>query len=751
MIQDQIASTLVRYRKHFFIGLLLVCAAMAPFIGNIKVDNSLEVWFLEDDPALVRYQDFKKLYGNDEVIVAYLPSQSGSVYDRAYLETVRKVSGLIQNSEYVRRIMSLTDAEYIFSRGDELVVEDLVNQRITEGSVSQLPERLHYDPKLAELLLDKDASGSVILIEPHQMKEMDLKRPDLIEDVENALVGVEHSLAGMGVMYQELNEISQADAALFTSLAYLLLITLLFFIFRSLKLLMVSSVAVICSVVLMFGVYGFFNQSFNMVSAILPTLLVVTCLADVVHYFTHWRKRQNLEQSLRSALLPCFLTSLTTAIGLLALVLSPMAVLKSFGLFAAIAVMIEFFVAAIVCVFVFGFASDKVSSLSDLRSTNGLQRLLDYTYAFVENNWKEICYLTPALIIIAVFGVSRLEVDTYSMGFLFKSNEVRKDSDKIESAYGNYLPLELRLISEAEGGVKEPAFQRQLTQLQKSLSQIPEITQTYSIADLQLHLHNTITEAGRSIPDSREAIAQELFLYELDEDNRLDYFTPSTFSEARMTLNIPMVSAQGMKDIIGKVKAKIPEGLKYEFGGYVPLYVKMMEYITETQIKSFIFAAIFVFLILGLIFKSILGLCLGVLANLLPISLVLAVMGFVGIRLDIATVTIAAVALGIVVDDTTHFIYRYLSSRKQMTVTDAIQDTLNYSGFAMLTTSILTVLAFSIMLLASIKSVLYFGVLLSLCVLFALIFDLVVLPSLFKFFDRSRPTEKIRKVEEHVR
>jgi predicted RND superfamily exporter protein len=208
-----------------------------------------------------------------------------------------------------------------------------------------------------------------------------------------------------------------------------------------------------------------------------------------------------------------------------------------------------------------------------------------------------------------------------------------------------------------------------------------------------------------------------------------------------------MASSQTLASILGRLRGEIEvvfgDTTRAVPGGYVPLYVKMMDYIVESQVLSFLLAFVVIFLVMALLFRSLSVIVVGIVPNLLPIFLTLGLMGWLSIPLDIATVTVAAIAMGISVDDSIHFIFMFRRRRQEgRSVDEAIEQTLLTSGRAIIITSLLLILGYLVFALANVKSIIFMGVLIAATMLSALLCDLLLLPALLLLFadDRKRET-----------
>jgi len=744
---------LTEKRVYLLLGLTVITVCLSVFLGKIKIDNSLEVWFLKDDPALVNYNEFKAIYGSDEVIIAWIKPE-GSVYDKGFVEKIYQVSQKMEDYQLINRVVSMTKAPYIDSKGMDLIVEDMVNKKPDETfSSDTLKSKIKSNPLWEKIIFNTNQSAIIVLIEPVAGQNTDAERPQIISFVKSTLHGMNYKLAGMGVVYEELNRISLKDTSLFSSLAYIILITSLYIFFKRLAILLVATLTIIYSSLIFLGIFGLCGQSFNMFSAILPTLIIILCLADIIHVFSHYDKSEpgpnRLYGTLSYVLIPCLFTTVTTGIGFSALISSPMAVLKNFGIFACLGVFLAYFVSMIVSAAVLTTQDRRIQTKTSInKKSDFIDKIIKKINFLDQSYYKFIVIFGFLLIIISVFGMVKLDIDTFSMNFLLDSNSVKKDSYFFEKDYGYYVPLEIRLTPKNPDGVKDPEFLKKLSQLQTQLDQEKELTKSTSLADIIKQLNKVLidnTDQSYRIPDTKEAVAQELLLYEMDPDNDMSYLVDSMHKETRLTIRIPMESSKEMEKNIKLVKSKIndiyQDQVSITFGGYIPLYVKMMDYIMQSQIRSFLIAFIIIFTIIGLLFRSFSVVLMGILPNILPILLTLGFMGLAGINLDIATVTIAAIAIGISVDDSIHFIFMYKMQRnKGKTIQEAIDITLRTSGKAIITTSMLLIAGYFVMVFASVKSVIFFGLLIGIAMLSALICDLILLPSILLFFG-----EKIQK------
>jgi uncharacterized protein len=313
--------------------------------------------------------------------------------------------------------------------------------------------------------------------------------------------------------------------------------------------------------------------------------------------------------------------------------------------------------------------------------------------------------------IIMGLGMLRLEADTHTIGLLPARHHVRRDSEWMERRLGAYTPLEMRVTSPA--GLSDSTFLRQLRDWRARAEALPEVERTFSDVDVF-----GLPVAGAV--DTRPTGSR--------------YVSPDGRT-LRVSAYVPMTTANGFARTAAKLEregeAAFGRADAVEASGYLPLYVRITEYIVRSTISGFASSIVIVFLCMAPLVRSVRGMAAAIPVNVLPVLLVFGLMGWMGIPLDIATATVGAIVLGIVVDDTIHNLHHYQTERSAgMSSAAAAADTVRSAGRGMVLTSAVFASGFAVMIAAGTKSISYFGLLATLAVVSALAADLVLLPAL---------------------
>ena len=700
---SKLIDTIINFRIVVICILLLGFIFAAFQIPKIKIDNSLDVWFVENDPVLLDYKYFQKQFGNDE-IVAVVFSDPESILTP---ENDKLIQSLTSEIEQLPRIKGVY-------------------------SIANTLDQKHF--------LSKDQKTTILQIELQSIENIDEERNEILKDVKDVLdkhfqpLNKKYHLAGIGVVYNTLNQISLKDSNLFISLSYLLIFLILSLFIRRIKYILLAFFIILYSVIFTMGLFSFAGKSINMVTLVLPTLIMMFGVADVIHIVNHYfrdagkfsnlPKKELIIKSISSITLPCFLTSLTTGVGFASLIITKMQVIRDLGIFASIGIMLAFFLSIIISSIAFSFFAVPSSQKIGKRDSKFLYSITEFIFS------KKKIILVSSLFVFVVFllGVFKVRVDTYSIQFLKPNHPVRQDSDFIETNFGFYTPIEFTL--KAEDDLLSPQNLGKVAKFQKIIEEDSLVEGACSVIDFLPNL---------AVLESKEQVL-EIFQHIPEEDLRR--FVNSDYSVLRITGRVKMLSARGFKEIIDRVMKKkddlFDKEIHVQANGYLPLYVKMMEYIMKTQVGSFSLAFLIVFIIIAFYAGSVrLGL-FAVLPNLFPLAVTLGIMGWLGIRLDIATVTITAIAIGVVVDDTMHFLYKFKRESSESNIENALRTTIQEVGWPIISTSVILILGFAVLALAQVNSIRYFGILSVIVIVSALFGDLFILPSLIFTLRKKR-------------
>ncbi|MDR4499266.1 MAG: efflux RND transporter permease subunit [Candidatus Scalindua sp.] len=562
-------------------------------------------------------------------------------------------------------------------------------------------------------------------------------------------------LAGPTIVNAELDRMSQRDIKIFMPVMFAIAVIVLILLFRNFSGVLIPIVTISINSVCVVGLFTLFHNKMNMISGMLTPLIFIISLATTIHILNRFYlesehstdRQKNIIHSIKEISVPCFLTSATTSIGFLSFVVSDVKPVKTMGIFTAAGVMISFFVCILLLPILFSFIPGKRKDISQHRLKNAntkdatFRGLFGHMGAFVHKHTIPIIIVSLISVCLAVYGGTRIKVESNIFESFPEDSEISRSSSFIERNLMGLLPVEFVIESPGTAGIFKPEVLREMGAMQNYLHTIPEVTSCISVADYVNRLH-TVTlnnDTSKDVEVSEEKARNYAKFASLRGDAIVKTLYSKDYEQGRISVRMRNVSSSRYQEIIKNIKKHINTNFPVTIGctitGIVPLLMDMQGYLAMSQIKTFLLAFIFIFISITLLLKSVRFGLISMIPNLVPIVITLGVMGFLNISLDVATIMIASVAIGISVDDTIHFLYRFRREfQKDKNYYEAIQRTLTGVGKAILFTTIIATSGFLIFCLSSFKPIQHFGLLTGITMVSALISDLFILPSCILLF-----------------
>ena len=732
-------------RYYLLVGVVVVAGLLWPGVqAALRVDNSLTVWFLDNDPALVAYHRFQQRFGNDEVVVVV-------VHDPKTLLTPSYFNRFVRLSDALE---ALPDVQRVIGPGNtSLPSRDLpgitVDPLLTDTSrASDVRATLANLPTLRQQLFSPDYTTARLLVVLKTAPDFDERRGDILDQIRTTVgrqwPGNGVYLGGVGIIYAALNALSQQDFGFFLGIGYLLMFAFFWFIYRRVLLLVYAVGVVALSTYLTLGLYGALGYRLNLMTVLLPIIMVLLGVMDAIHVInernqlseTGLTARDSALEALRRVARPCLFTAFTTAAGFLALLTSPMAILKNFGLFAAIGILLCLF-------FTFLLGAILLPLTQPSRTVTLLtgQRLA-HLLAFVLAKRGLFTALSGALMLLFTVGLLFLKTDTYTLGYLPNHHRVVQDHLAMERRWGPYMPLEL-LVEPKNGqplyAVEVVRAARAFADSAKTLTGVGRVFgfQSLYVGDLEAQYK---TKATRLL-GSRAALAganrqlatyyPELAHNYIHEPTRTGRITVSGTMLTARALQAKMDSLMHLANVtLGQVATVTP-------AGYQPMYAGIVTYVTQSQVNSLLLSFGLIFGLVWLFIRDARLAALTVIPNLFPVLVMLGMMGWLQIGLDTATASIGAIVLSFCVDDSVHFIYTYQQNRRLgQSPAQARLATITHVGPAIVLTAIVLFSGYILMVAGSLKTVQLWGLLTAIAIVGALYGELILFPLVLERFDR---------------
>lgn len=739
---DYLLNRLIQFKYVIVAFLLLSCVFLWPGVQKaIQLDNSLGVWFLEDDPAIVTYQEYKKRFGNDESVILLVKDSKGILtqdYFKSFIDLTERLKAIPE----VEGVLGPGNIQVPSKSLMGLTTKNLIN---TNSNPQQIERELQQYPEINSQFFTQDYKAARFVIVFKPLVDFDVHRDRVIKDVrtivdeqfpqKNAYMG------GVGIIFSGLNGLSQQDFGFFLGVGYLLMFGLLLFFYRSWSILLYALTTISFAIYICLGIYGMMGLQLNLMTVLIPSILVLLGILDVVHIINQYKRSDPANDSLRiintlrAVFKPCLYTTLTTMVGFLSLLSSPMAILQNFGLFTALGIFL-----CLSLSFLFG-----VLFLPFIKSSTSVyfpKQVLNRFHKHVLFHKKVYGSFIVVTIVVAIMGSTFIKNDTYTLGYFPENHRVVTDHNMIENTWGFYMPFELMIEPEKNFLIKSPQVVRAARRFSQEVESINGIGSSFGFHDLYyISLKNKYGHRADTLLMRNFGLSQIDRNLKLSYPQLRDYYVNDATGAGRVTVYGSMSSAVTLKAkeyaVIQTSEEIFDDTATITPAGYLPMYAEIVRYAAQSQVYSLVLSFLFVFSLVWFFIKSFKLALLAIIPNLFPVLFLFGFMGWFHIDLDIATASIAAIVLSFCIDDTIHYMYRYRKLRLNGNTTqEAISRTLDHVGVVIVLTSVILLIGYSIMLFASLKTVYLFGLLTSVAILCAVFSHLVLLPLLLAKFDK---------------
>jgi len=741
MIFQKIIQLVLDYKKSIIV-LLAIAVAIggAQTLRLLTVDNSLGIWFLESNKDYQEYLQFQDEQGSDELVIAMIPTEDALA--ESHVAKLRELHQKIDSLPYVDTSFSLANAKYPIYSNRKIFYRNIYQTDRKRENIEKILDDL---PALSRQLIAENQQFSFFylrLIPANQIEE----RSQIIGHIKGVIrstVGESH-ISGAPVLGEAFNETIYGESIFFAVLSVAVIMILLLFLLPHWSYLPIALLSIILPVSITFGLMTSMGYSLNLISMLIPTILMIYSVSDFIHIVNiyHLHRKENPQQTkveqikiaLQKSLKPCFYTTLTTIIGYLALVLSPLPAFKIMGVFTFVGLMLAFCLVYVIAAIGFSFLSEK-SIHANVRKINISAFTQKINYWTTHYN-KTVLGIGILVFILGIISVFSIEVSTNSLDLLGKG-KVKDDLEMIEETLAGSIRLQLNISTDETASLLSREVLLKLKNFQEKLDDNPLIAHPVSIVDFQTFLEDRIPTFSKLNAGNFERI----FKKSKDKSNAFFSLTDDDFSYLAININIKELPTKDLRPLLKSIQTDFENtfpttNYQLKIHGFSPIFAQLNTYILQTQFRSFGAAFLISFCILFYFIGQFKMSLLALIPNLLPLFTAFIVMCIFGIHLEAANAMLAPIMLGVAMDDTIHLINKFKHYQSlNFSVTESIDKALDYTGGALFSTTISLVCGFLIVGMSSVASVSTFGLLCAFTILAALLADVCFLPALFKRFN----------------
>lgn len=753
------AQWVIRYRVITVILSIIAVMAMGAGARNLTFTNDYRVFFGEDNPQLVAFENLQDTYSKNDNVMFVLVPKDGKVFTNKTLEAVAWLTERAWETPYSTRVESLTNYQHTSAIEDDLLVEDLAYEPGNLGAddLVRIRDIALNEPVLINRLISPKANvtGVNVTIELPGIDPI-VENPEAVEfsrrlreEFRQNFPDIEVKLTGIIMMNQAFDEASKNDMSTLFPIMLLMFVVILFFWIKGLSGTFATFVIIIFSIIGAMGMAGWLGIALTPPSFSAIMIIPTMAIADSVHVLMSYvlmmqrgeTKREAMIDSIRINMQPVFLTSLTTAIGFLSMNFSDAPPFRDLGNIVAMGVVIAFALSVTFLPAVMMLLPGKDRA----RKTASSQAMVRFAEFVIAKRSKLLLGMGLASIALISF-VPQNELNDDFVKYFSKKIEFRRDADFASKNLSGLYLIDYSLESGLDGGVSDPGFQQNVEKFANWYREQPEVINVNVITDTFKRLNRSMHGDDQSwykLPDQRELSAQYLLLYEmslpfgLDLNNQIDIDKSST----RMTAMLRNMTTKTVLALEARAQQWLKDNVQASMQNDGASPIIMFSNIGERNIKSMLLgttvALILISIILIVALKSFKIGLLSLIPNLIPAALAFGAWGIAVGQIGLALSIVTGMTLGIVVDDTVHFLSKYLRARREkgLDAQDAVRYAFNTVGLALIATSMVLIAGFFVLTFSAFQLNSNMAFMTAVTIIFAIVADFLFLPPLLMALD----------------
>jgi len=744
------------------IGLIVAIHIVAgALLLRLEVNNAPELYFPKNAPATLLDRQIRAEFPNDEVLIGLFAGND--LYSKEFLAALDRISQRLEQHPDVDRVFTVTNADHIGGSEDGFTVERLIDPETLDDTTAQeRKDRILKDRFAPGFLAAKDGSALAIVVRAKQLGESRqraaieaaLHEAVKAEKLEKKLVAVAGPVA---LDAAEMRSMLQ-DSALFTPLVVIMGLLLLRWVVGRTPPIVIGAVAMSTVVISCVALIAAMGKPYTLVTAMAPTLLFAYTAANLLHLYSAllrmrmagFRRPKRVIFAVQLVHKPTLFNMLSTAAGMISLVLVPIPPIQVFGIVGAFGTVMIY----LVMIYLVPPLLVKWDSGYWPKRSGGFSWTKRISYGLASFSMRHAGWVTATIALLAALTapqILKVEAESDLLKFFDASHTLTQSTRQIENRLAGVTALEIIVDGPGRDAFKNAERLKILKSVQTWVETLPEVDRTVSMMDVVEEMHwafNGEDPASRVLPGNDKLLSQLLLIY---DGRDLQDLVNNEYQRTRILLSVNVHGANAIQSVIEKIETHLTHvnapGVTWQISGGGRLFSDQEDLLVVGQERSFLGAFGQIFLIMLILWRSFPAAVISMLPNLAPLAFIFVVMGTFGIYLDMATVLIASVVLGITVDDTIHFFHSYLERRhKGFGVAFSLARSFEASGRAVVAISLLLVAQFLLLTVSRFQPTSHFGLLASSGLLAGQLLELLLLPALIVLWNKLKIRHRLMAV-----
>ncbi len=762
---QRLGPWVIYYRWWIIATLMLLVIIIGSGVRLLVINNDMRVFFSEQNPQLTALEALENIYSRDDNVIFILEPADGTVFTRRTLTAIESLTAAAWQMPYSSRVDSITNFQHSQAEQDDLLVADLIRNAagLTDAEIAQKRQIALSEPLLVNRLISPTGHvtgvNATIIVpgESHQeVDEVTAFARELAARFEAEYPDIEVHLAGGVIADAVFGEAAEQDAVTLVPAMFVVLSILVGLMLRSLVGTLATVLVIVFAMVTGMGLAGWLGIQLTAASVAAPVIILTLAVADSVHVletvFQQMRLGQSkaaaIAESLRVNLRAVFLTSITTAVGFLSMNFSDAPPLRDLGNIVVMGVMAAFCYSILLLPALLSVLPLRIRARPGEAECPPCNRWAD----LVLGHTTRVLWISLAVVLVVGAGAFRNELNDDFIKYFGERFEIRQASDFMEDNLTGFNVIDYSLAAGEDGGINDPAYLNTIEAFANWYRAQPKVAHVSVLTDIVKRLNRNMhgdDPAYYRIPDDRELAAQYLLLYEMSLPFGLDLTNQINIdkSASRLSVLLRDVTAREIREMDDNARVWLQANAPDSMFSYGTGLSVIWAHLSARNIRNMLLASVLALVLISVLLSVALrswgiGL-LSLVPNLTPALMAFGVWGMLVGQVGLALSVIISMTLGIVVDDTVHFLSRYLRARRErgLTPPEAVRRAFNTVGTAMWITTVALVVGFGVLTISPYKMSADMGLMSAMTIAFALVLDFLLLPALLLKLDRSRATK----------
>jgi predicted RND superfamily exporter protein len=780
------SRVILRNRLVILIVLGVITAFMTYRIQFVSMSYQLAQMLPKSDQTYIEYQNFKTTFGKDGSVVL-VGIDNENIFKlsnyRAWYELTHNLKAISVDFKVNKKDTVMRGVEEALSianlftlsknnKKKRFDLEQLIKRNPnTQKELDSLKQELYNQPFYNGYLFTDTTNTSVIAITLNTTVLDSKYRNELFEKIDSEVLAFENKTGidvhKSGLPYIRANSTTKVKDEIIIFLALSIFITsfILYLFFRSFKATIYSMLVVTIGVIWSVGIQSLFGYKVTILTGLIPPLIIVIGIPNCIfllnkyhsEYKSHGNKIKALSRVIRKVGNAIFLTNTTTALGFATFIFTKSEILIEFGILAAIDIFVVFLLSILIIPVVFSL----LKAPKDRHTKHLENKLMVKIVGFLEyivKYQRKVVYITTVIIIgFSIYGVSLITTTGNIIDDLPKNDPIVEDLKFFETSFNGVMPFEIVIDTKKKNGVfaNNGKALYKIQKLQRELASYNEFSKPLSIAEAIKFSYQAYKKGNPKfyiLPSATELKKLKKYVKNDSRKNNFSSFIDKENQITRVSFQMADIGTKEMDILLNEIRPKIDaifpsQEYNVSLTGTSVVFLKGTNYLVENLLTSLILAIILIASLMSVLFSSVRMVLVSLLPNLLPLLITAGLMGYFGIPIKPSTILIFSIAFGISVDDTIHFLAKYRQELKQhkWNIKEAVYLALRETGVSMIYTSIILFFGFGVFTVSSFGGTIALGILVSITLVFAMMADLILLPSLLLSLDKALTTKAFKR------